>query len=118
MRTGVNGIPCVATFILGESMNVTNPAAVRGSMPGQDGDKAGVSYGPARAHAVDARPRAHEQIIESGREQRVASEPPLTFDTLYAEHASFVFRVLRGMGVSDSLADDAMQDVFLVVHRR
>ncbi|MFT3926909.1 MAG: sigma-70 family RNA polymerase sigma factor [Myxococcales bacterium] len=40
------------------------------------------------------------------------------FDALYTAHAGFVFRVLRGMGVPDSLADDAMQDVFLVVHRR
>ena len=41
------------------------------------------------------------------------------FDAIYFEHASFVWRVLRGMiGVSDPLVQDALQDVFMVVHRR
>ncbi len=42
----------------------------------------------------------------------------LGFEEIYAQHAGFVFRVLRGMGVSEASADDAVQDVFLVVHRR
>jgi RNA polymerase sigma-70 factor (ECF subfamily) len=40
------------------------------------------------------------------------------FDALYVEHARFVFRVLRGMGIRDAHLDDAVQDVFVVVHRR
>lgn len=47
---------------------------------------------------------------------RVRSEE--TFEAVYARHAGFVWRVLRGMGVSDSLVEDAVQDVFLVVLRR
>jgi RNA polymerase sigma-70 factor, ECF subfamily len=43
---------------------------------------------------------------------------PLVFDNVYADHAAFVWRVLRGMGVSEPLVEDAMQDVFVVVHRR
>ena len=42
----------------------------------------------------------------------------LDFDAVYAEHAGFVCRVLRGMGLPDAQLDDAVQDVFLVVHRR
>jgi RNA polymerase sigma-70 factor (ECF subfamily) len=40
------------------------------------------------------------------------------FDTVYAQNVGFVWRVLRGMGVSDALVEDAVQDVFVVVHRR
>jgi RNA polymerase sigma-70 factor (ECF subfamily) len=45
-----------------------------------------------------------------------ASAP--TFDEVYAAHARFVWRVLRGMGVREAGIDDAVQDVFIVVHRR
>ncbi|HKU40241.1 MAG TPA: sigma-70 family RNA polymerase sigma factor [Polyangiales bacterium] len=37
---------------------------------------------------------------------------------LYAQYASFVWRVLRGMGVGPAAVPDAVQDVFVVVHRR
>lgn len=40
------------------------------------------------------------------------------FAELYAEHAAFVWRTLRRFGVSDSGLDDAMQDVFVVAHRK
>ena len=43
---------------------------------------------------------------------------PLVFDHVYADHATFVWRILRGMGVSEPFVEDAMQDVFMVVHRR
>jgi RNA polymerase sigma-70 factor (ECF subfamily) len=43
---------------------------------------------------------------------------PLVFDQVYADHAVFVWRILRGMGVAEPLVEDAMQDVFMVVHRR
>jgi RNA polymerase sigma-70 factor (ECF subfamily) len=41
-----------------------------------------------------------------------------TFERLYAEQFSFVWRCLRGLGVPDASIDDAAQDVFLVVHRQ
>jgi len=47
------------------------------------------------------------------RRERV---PP--FDEVYAQHARFVWRVLRGMGIREAGIDDAVQDVFIVVHRR
>ena len=37
---------------------------------------------------------------------------------IYAEHAGFVWRVLRGMGIAQAQIEDAVQDVFIVVHRR
>jgi RNA polymerase sigma-70 factor (ECF subfamily) len=40
------------------------------------------------------------------------------FDTVYSQHVGFVWRVLRGMGVADAGVEDAVQDVFVVVHRR
>jgi RNA polymerase sigma-70 factor (ECF subfamily) len=40
------------------------------------------------------------------------------FEALYDEYADFVFRSLRRLGVPDASADDALQEVFLVVHRR
>lgn len=41
-----------------------------------------------------------------------------SFDEVYGAHARFVWRVLRGMGVREAGIDDAVQDVFIVVHRR
>lgn len=37
---------------------------------------------------------------------------------LFREHARFVWRVLRRLGVPDPDVDDALQEVFVVVHRR
>lgn len=44
--------------------------------------------------------------------------PAFSFDRVYQDHAAFVFRVLRALGVRDAQADDALQDVFVVVHQR
>lgn len=48
------------------------------------------------------------------------SAAPVTadFDGLYAQHADFVWRSVRRLGVPSEGVDDAVQDVFLVVHRR
>lgn len=43
---------------------------------------------------------------------------PLAFDEVYTRYASFVWRLLRGFGVRDPSVEDAVQDVFIVVHRR
>ena len=40
------------------------------------------------------------------------------FDEVYAAHVGFVWRVLRTLGVPDAVIEDAVQDVFVVVHRR
>ena len=48
--------------------------------------------------------------------RRTMSEP--TFREVYEEHFRFVWRSLRRLGVPESDVADAVQDVFLVVHRR
>lgn len=40
------------------------------------------------------------------------------FDTVYADHAAFVWRSLRALGVPAAQVDDAVQDVFVVVHQK
>jgi RNA polymerase sigma-70 factor (ECF subfamily) len=40
------------------------------------------------------------------------------FDEVYAMHVGFVWRVLRTLGVPEAQIEDAVQDVFVVVHRR
>lgn len=41
----------------------------------------------------------------------------MTFEQVYDEHFDFVWRSLRRLGVRDDDLHDALQDVFLVVHR-
>jgi RNA polymerase sigma-70 factor (ECF subfamily) len=41
-----------------------------------------------------------------------------TFDEVYAAHVRFVWRIARALGVPDAAIEDAVQDVFVVVHRR
>jgi RNA polymerase sigma-70 factor (ECF subfamily) len=41
-----------------------------------------------------------------------------TFQEIYAEHVVLIWRGLRGLGVPEASLEDAVQDVFLVVHRR
>lgn len=42
----------------------------------------------------------------------------IDFDDIFREHSAFVWRVLRGLGMPAEQVEDAVQDVFLVVHRR
>ena len=41
-----------------------------------------------------------------------------TFEEIYASHVRFVWRVARALGVPEASIEDAVQDVFVVVHRR
>lgn len=40
----------------------------------------------------------------------------MTLEEVYERHADFVWRALRRLGVSDAALNDAVQDVFLIVH--
>jgi RNA polymerase sigma-70 factor, ECF subfamily len=62
--------------------------------------------------------RARDDSRSTEGEVLVSAVERRDFDAIYAAHVAFVVRVLRGMGVSQSLAGDAAQDVFMVVHRR
>lgn len=44
--------------------------------------------------------------------------PVPTFDEVYAAHVGFVWRLMRTFGVPQAGLEDAVQDVFVVVHRR
>jgi RNA polymerase sigma-70 factor (ECF subfamily) len=41
-----------------------------------------------------------------------------SFELVYNDYFDFVWRSLRRLGVPEASADDALQDVFVVVHRR
>jgi RNA polymerase sigma-70 factor (ECF subfamily) len=56
-------------------------------------------------HAAASGPRANVSEIAN-------------FDDVYTQHVGFVWRSLRGMGVPDEAVEDAVQEVFVVVHRR
>jgi RNA polymerase sigma-70 factor, ECF subfamily len=67
----------------------------------------------------------HSPLAETGLGASLATEPreaivssDQVFASVYEAHAGFVWRVLRGMGVTDSQVEDALQEVFIVVHRR
>jgi RNA polymerase sigma-70 factor (ECF subfamily) len=47
-----------------------------------------------------------------------ARRSELRVEHLYAEHVATVWRGLRRLGVPESSVEDAVQDVFLVAHRR
>jgi len=47
---------------------------------------------------------------------RLAAAP--TFDDVYQQHVRFVWRTVRSFGVAEAQLEDAVQDVFVVVHRR
>jgi len=41
-----------------------------------------------------------------------------SFEQLYAEYATFTWRVLQHLGVPDASIEDAVQELWVVVHRR
>ena len=75
---------------------------------------------------TDDRPGGHPQKDE--RMLQIASQMPMLesvsahasarVEDIFRTHADFVWRALRRQGVMDSDVEDAVQEVFLVVHRR
>lgn len=64
-------------------------------------------------------PRIHRfvaSVFSIGRAS--ASSRTLTVDRIHEEHADFVWRSLQRLGVRDSDLEDALQEVFIVVHRK
>ena len=61
--------------------------------------------------------------LAAGRKRSSSSGPrssasaPLDVSQSYRRHAKFVWRMLRHLGVPEEFADDAVQDVFIVVAR-
>ena len=56
-------------------------------------------------------------VLDATSEVAMPARAP-TFDEVYAAHFAFVWRVLRTFGVAEVGIEDAVQDVFVVVHRR
>jgi RNA polymerase sigma-70 factor, ECF subfamily len=54
------------------------------------------------------------QMPAPAREARLGAE----FEALYEQHFAFVWRMLLHFGIPEHEAEDATQDVFIVVHRR
>jgi len=69
---------------------------------------------------MTGRPRSSGAAEASGGSlpSGARDERLLTFKEVYDEHFRFVWRSLRRLGVPESDVADAVQDVFLVVHRR
>jgi RNA polymerase sigma-70 factor (ECF subfamily) len=80
---------------------------VRG-LSGQDGSL------DANATTVDAAPSAPSAMQAAVK----ASSDQHAFRRIFDEHYAFVWRSVLHLGVSQAAADDAAQEVFLVVHRR
>jgi RNA polymerase sigma-70 factor (ECF subfamily) len=57
-------------------------------------------------------------MTSAAREATAQSAGEDAFTGVFREHAPFVFRALLAFGVADHAVDDAVQEVFLVLHRR
>jgi RNA polymerase sigma-70 factor (ECF subfamily) len=55
---------------------------------------------------------------EAGLPEGVHEAESRSFDALYEAHFEFVWRTLRRFGVPASVAEDAAQDAFVVLHRK
>lgn len=56
--------------------------------------------------------------VDAGASSSRFERQVLPFEDLYKEHFAFVWRNVRRLGVPEALVDDAVQEVFLVIHRR
>lgn len=56
------------------------------------------------------------RVLALAPEPSRASVPE--FAEVFRQHFDFVWRTLRSLGVPDALVDDAVQEVFICVHRR
>lgn len=61
---------------------------------------------------------AQEPSFASPCPSPLAAHAAPSFDDVYNEHVAFVWRTARALGVSETNADDLVQEVFLVVHRK
>lgn len=63
-----------------------------------------------------AAPTSQMPLVHALADSGAAAAP--AFSEVYTAHVRFVWRVLRTLGVPESQIEDAVQDVFVVVHRR
>jgi RNA polymerase sigma-70 factor (ECF subfamily) len=70
------------------------------------------------SHRVNVSTAISTEFVPRPTSQPAEARLTLGVSEAYAEHAPRVWRSLRRLGVPDSLLEDALQDVFLVLHRR
>ena len=59
-----------------------------------------------------------EENVDTRQSSQSSATLPRTLAEIYQEYAPSVFRNLRRLGVVESQIEDAVQDVFLIAHRR
>src|SRR6185295_628085 len=57
-------------------------------------------------------------VLDSPADEQSGVRRAPDFDELYEGYVDFIWRSVRRLGVSEGAADDVVQQVFLVVHRR
>lgn len=62
--------------------------------------------------------RPESEVEATAHERDSDPERPLRLRQLFDEHAAFVWRSLRRLGIAEADLDDVQQEVFLVVYRR
>lgn len=75
-----------------------------------------VGFGSAEGVVRSAAPPA--ATSESSPCAEPTKQAIQSFATLYKEYFAFVWRTMAALGVAEAALDDAVQDVFVVVHRR
>lgn len=61
---------------------------------------------------------AHDSPDIDARQVARPAPPRLSFQQLYAQQGAFCWRALRHLGVPPAAIDDAVQELWVVVHRR
>jgi RNA polymerase sigma-70 factor (ECF subfamily) len=79
---------------------------------------AGASSLVIRDFATRAWPDWSEPSSHASAVRTTKDSEPANFRELYDAHARFVWRVLLRLGVTETELPDAVQDVFVVVHRK
>ncbi|HEY3498343.1 MAG TPA: sigma-70 family RNA polymerase sigma factor [Polyangiaceae bacterium] len=62
--------------------------------------------------------RASHTLAAGSTPERMAPRVPAAFESVYRAHFRFVWRSLRRLGVPERDVPDAVQEVFVVVHRK
>lgn len=75
-----------------------------------------VTDGGGSGHQPSMPPIAHAMVAPA--EAGAGAVAALSFDAVYQAHVRYVWRLVRTFGVAEAHLEDAVQDVFIVVHRR
>jgi len=68
--------------------------------------------------SAELEPSETDAPVAPAHAPRTAAEQRARFNDFYSKHAQFVARSLRRLGIHDELLDDALQEVFVIVHRK